>query len=98
MSYFELCHRPCKLCQRGSTLAVLGPNRTKVRLFNTNTDEMVGEIETALGECQEMEERNGCFTLDKDVFSNVSTRFVFFSFRNIYRLIVYVMCIITIKF
>ena len=54
MSYFELCHRPCKLCQRGSTLAVLGPNRTKVRLFNTNTDEMVGEIETALGECQEM--------------------------------------------
>ena len=61
MSYFELCHRPCKLCQRGSTLAVLGPNRTKVRLFNTNTDEMVGEIETALGECAKKWEEEWLF-------------------------------------
>jgi len=41
--------RPCRLCIHGRTLAVLGPNRSKVRLFNAVTDEMVGEIETALG-------------------------------------------------
>jgi len=40
--------RPCRICQHGKTLAVLGPNRIKVRLFNAETDEMVGEIETAL--------------------------------------------------
>jgi len=45
----EETRRPCRLCEHGSTLAVLGPNRTKVRIFNTNTDEMVGEIETSLG-------------------------------------------------
>jgi hypothetical protein len=32
------------MCLHGRTLAVLGPNRDKVRLFNAQTDEMVGEI------------------------------------------------------
>ena len=41
--------RPCRMCQHGKTLAVLCANRRRVRLFNTETDELVGEIETALG-------------------------------------------------
>ncbi|XP_023335569.1 uncharacterized protein LOC111706869 [Eurytemora carolleeae] len=41
--------RPCKVYEHGRTLAVLGPDRTRVLLFNTRTDEMVGAIDTALG-------------------------------------------------
>lgn len=40
--------RPCKLCQHGTTLAVLGPNRHRIRLFDTRTDRMVSEIETGV--------------------------------------------------
>ena len=43
------CFRPCKVYEHGRTLAVLGPDRTRVLLFNTQTDEMVGVIDTALG-------------------------------------------------
>ena len=43
------CFRPCKVYEHGRTLAVLGPDRTRVLLFNTRTDEMVGAIDTALG-------------------------------------------------
>ena len=43
------CLRPCKVYQHNRTLAVLGPDRTRVLLFNTETDEMVGVIDTALG-------------------------------------------------
>jgi len=41
--------RPCELALHGHTLAVLGADRSRVRLFNTITDEMVGEIATNLG-------------------------------------------------
>jgi hypothetical protein len=35
------------MCLNGRTLAVVGPNRDRVRLFNTRTDDMVGEIGTS---------------------------------------------------
>jgi len=41
--------RPCELAQHGNTLAVLGADRSRVRLYNTVTDEMVGEIATSMG-------------------------------------------------
>jgi len=41
--------RPCELALHGHTLAVLGADRSRVRLYNTITDEMVGEIATNFG-------------------------------------------------
>eukprot|EP00090_Calanus_glacialis_P018917 TRINITY_DN29226_c0_g1_i1.p1 TRINITY_DN29226_c0_g1~~TRINITY_DN29226_c0_g1_i1.p1 ORF type:complete len:496 (+),score=140.44 TRINITY_DN29226_c0_g1_i1:83-1570(+) len=41
--------RSCQLVLHCNTLAVSSPGRDKVRLFNCETDEMVGEIETRLG-------------------------------------------------
>jgi len=41
--------RSCQLVMHCTTLAVSSPGRDKVRLYNCETDEMVGEIETRLG-------------------------------------------------
>jgi len=41
--------RSCQLVLCENTLAVSSPDRRKVRLYNCQTDEMVGEIETRLG-------------------------------------------------
>ena len=41
--------RSCKLAQHGRTLAANNAGRTKVRLYNCDTDELVGEIETRAG-------------------------------------------------
>jgi len=41
--------RSCQLVLHCNTLAVSSPGRDKVRLYNCQTDEMVGEIETRLG-------------------------------------------------
>ena len=45
----ELDRRSCKLAQYDRTLAVTNVSRTKVRLYNCDTDDMVGEIETRAG-------------------------------------------------
>lgn len=41
--------RGCQLVSHGRTLAVTSSARDKVKLYNMDTDEMVGEIETRLG-------------------------------------------------
>jgi len=41
--------RSCQLVMHNTTLAVSSPGRDKVRLYNMETDDMVGEIETRLG-------------------------------------------------
>lgn len=41
--------KSCELALHGSTLAVSCPSRTKVKLFNTEADEMVGQIESKIG-------------------------------------------------
>jgi len=41
--------RSCQVVRHCNTLAVSSPGRDKVRLYNCETDEMVGEIETRLG-------------------------------------------------
>jgi len=41
--------RSCQLVFHNNTLAVSSPGRDKVRLYNCQTDELVGEIETRLG-------------------------------------------------
>ena len=45
----ELDRRSCKLAQHDRTLAVTNVSRTKVRLYNCDTDDLVGEIETRAG-------------------------------------------------
>jgi len=41
--------RSCQLVMHSTTLVVSSPGRDKVRLYNLETDELVGEIETRLG-------------------------------------------------
>lgn len=41
--------RSCQLVRHCNTLAVSSPGRDKVRLYNCETDDLVGEIETRLG-------------------------------------------------
>ena len=70
------------MCLHGRTLAVIGPNRDKVRLFNTDTDDMVGEIGTVTKMDILMKNVNSCYLFTIVFAGKIFSLFILILFYN----------------